>query len=131
MKRAGRDRDKASFDCVAAVRRYQPARFVGQPAQFRDFGLEKRAFVKAEVTRDPFAVLENLRSLGVLLDWNVSNLLKEGQIDIALDVAGSSGIAVPIPGPTEVSGLLYNANVGNPVPQEAASDHQATEAAAD
>ena len=60
---------------------------------------------------DPLGVGKDFRGEGVAFLRDVAGLLQQGQIEIAFDVTLSAGIAVPVPGPAKISGLLDDANI--------------------
>ena len=97
----------------------------------RDFRLEEGIVVKVEVPSDCLAVVENFLCLGIFLDGHVTRLLKERQVDVALNVASGAGISVPVPGPAEVSALFDHADIPEAGFTKACPCQQTAKAAAD
>ena len=52
--------------------------------------------------------------MGVLLLGYVAGLLEEGQVNVRLDVALGSRVAVPVPGPANVAGLVDQPHILDP-----------------
>ena len=69
--------------------------------------------------------------MAVLFLGDVAELFEQRQIDVRLDVALRSGIAVPIPGAAEVAALLDDANVFDARFAQTRASEQAAEPAAD
>ena len=67
----------------------------------------------------------------VFLRWNGAELLEQGHVDVGLDVALDARVAVPVPGPAEVSGRFHDPEVADPGLLEAHAHQHAVEAAAD
>ncbi len=77
------------------------------------------------------AVGEDLTGARVLLLRDVAEFFEERQVDVRLDVAHRSGVAIPVPRAAEVATLLDEADVGDAAFAEAGAGEQAAEAAAD
>src|SRR5262249_39938064 len=108
-----------------------PARGGVVPARLRDLRLEAGVLVEVEVLADPLGMLEDLGREGVLFLRYVPRLFQERQIDVGLDVALGAGIAVPVPGSTEIPCLLDDAGIGDTHLLESRRGQQPPEAAAD
>ena len=59
---------------------------------------------------DLAAIGQDLWRAGIFLDRHIADLFEQGQIDIAFDVTGRAGIAVPVPGAAKVAALFDHAN---------------------
>src|ERR1700748_3980316 len=77
------------------------------------------------------AVLPDLGSLRVLFGRDVTELLEKGHIYVGLDVAGDSGVAIPVPGAADIGGLVDQPPVLDPELLAPRADQQAAEAGAD
>ena len=68
--------------------------------------VKERAGVQVKLTRDALAMLMDLRPVGESLRRHVAGFFQQGHIAIGVIVALNSRIAVPIPDPAEVAGML-------------------------
>ena len=93
--------------------------------------LEAGLLVEVEVLADPLGVLKDLRREGVSFLRDVAGLFEQRQIEVGFDVTLGAGIAVPVPGPAKIPGLLDDANVGDPDLLQPSRRQQAAKAAAD
>ena len=116
---------------VTAVGGDDPAADGVVPAHFGHFGLEARVAVEIEVTTDGLAVREDFRCFRVLLLRDVPDFLEKRQIDVRLDVAGRTGIAVPVPGAAEVATLFDHAEVVDAGLTQSGTGQQAAETTTD
>src|SRR5690606_20853381 len=130
QRAAGRD-NEAGADGVPPVGVNDPAGGIVIPAHLRHFGLEERIIIKAEMAADGTAVLENLGGLRVFLDRHVADFLEKRQIDIGFNIAGGTGIAVPVPCAAEITALLNQADPLYACFTQAGTGKQAAKAAAD
>ena len=80
---------------------------------------------------DGLTVREDLGAIGVLLLRHVAELLEEREVDVRLDVALRSRVAVPVPGAPEVGARLDHPEILHPGLAEARTDQEAAQAAAD
>src|SRR5262249_10605768 len=122
---------EARAQTIAAVGRDQPPAGVLVPTQCRDFGLQACTLVEPEVQRNVPAVREDLGRVRVLLLRDVAELLEERQVDVRLDVACRSRIAVPVPRSTDVAALLDQQEVVDPGLAQPGAHEQPAEPAAD
>ena len=67
----------------------------------------------------------------VLFLGDVAGLLQQRQVDVAFDVALGAGIAIPVPGASEVAALLDDADILDPGLAQTRRGQEAAEAAAD
>src|SRR5258708_7002345 len=80
---------------------------------------------------DTSRVLEDFGRIGVALLRHVAGLLEQRQIDVRLDVALRTGIAIPVPSAAEVAALLDNADTFHARFAKARRCEQTAEASAD
>ena len=111
VERPARHDDEARPEDIVAIGGNRPAPFLLVPARIFYLSLEAGPLVQVEVLADPLGVLENLRRKGVFFLWDVSGLFEQRQIYVGFDVTLGAGIAVPVPGPAKISGLLDDANI--------------------
>ena len=122
---------KARSEDIVAIGGNRPASVLVVPARLPDLGLEAGPLVEVEVLADPLGVLKNFRRKGVFFLRHVAGLFEQGQIDVGLNVTLRAGVAVPIPGPAKISGLLDEANIGDPGLLQPRRRQQAAKAATD
>src|SRR5215472_3975719 len=79
---------------------------------------------------DPLGMLEDLGREGVFFLRHIPRLFQEWQINIGLDVALRAWIAVPVPSPTEIPGLLDNTDIGDTDRLQPRCGEESTKAAA-
>ncbi len=132
VKRPVGHHHEARLQRVAAIGLDNPAGRGLVPGHPGHLGLEERAPVEVEVLADGPAVGQDLRRARILLHRHVAQLFQQRQVDVAFDVAGRAGIAVPVPGAAEVAALLDDPDVRNPglaqprggqLPAETAAHH--------
>ena len=125
-------RDEAGAHDIAPVGLNDPVPVVVVPAHGRDFRLEAGVVVEPKALADRSRVGEDLRREAVLLLRHVAEFLEQGQVDVRLDVALGTRVAVPVPSAAEVAALLDDADVldaglaqpgTGQEPAEAAADH--------
>jgi hypothetical protein len=95
--------------------------------------LDRREGVRVEVEgagQKP-GVLEDLRGAGVPLSRHEPGLLEEREVRVRLDIAHAARVAIPVPGATEVTRLLDDPKVGDPMPAEVDRREHSGEAATD
>ena len=122
---------KARPEDIVAIGGNRPAPVLVVPARLPDLGLEAGPLVQVEVLADALGVLKDLRRKGVFFLGYITRLFEQGQIDVGLDVTLGAGVAVPVPGPTKIAGLLDDANIGDAVLLQPRRRQQAAKAAAD
>ncbi len=83
------------------------------------------------MVRDPSAVVEDLRRVGVLLARHVPGLLEQREVHECRRVALGAGIAVPVPGAADIAALLDDAHAVDPGLLQAGAGDQPGESAAD
>src|SRR5437762_4549936 len=105
---------KARFEDIVAIGADRPAPFLIVPAHPFDLRLEAGSLVEVEMLPDPLGMLEDLRCEGVLFLRDIAGLFEQRQIHVGFDVTLGAGIAVPVPGPAKIPGLLDDANVRDP-----------------
>ena len=130
QRTSGQDH-KARADLIAAVGLDQPASLRLLPRHARDDGLEQRALVKTEVTADAARVLVDLRRTRIFAHRHVAGLFQQRQIDVALGVAGRTGIAIPVPGAAEIGSLFHDAEISDAGCAQTRTTQQAAETATD
>ena len=81
--------------------------------------------------RDALGIVADLGSLRVFPPGHEAGLLEERQIDVAFDIAGRSGIAVPVPRAAELAAFLDDADVVYARIAQPGAGKQAAEPAAD
>ena len=118
-------------ETVAAIGVNLPAPMILVPVQAGDFCAQKGIAVKVVVAGDTAGMLKNLRRAGILLHRHVAGLFQQRQVDIALDIARSARIAVPVPGAAEVATLLHHADIFEPRIAQPGCRQKAAETAAD
>ena len=132
MQRAVRHHHEARADRIAAIGRDGPAAVIVVPSQIGDLGLEKHVAVEIILLGDAVRVIADLGALRIFALGDEAGFLEQRQIDVAFDIAGGAGIAVPIPGAAERAALLdqpdvLDARLAQPrageQPAEAAADH--------
>ena len=101
------------------------------PTDFLHFGLQAGVAVQVEVFGDATAVRPNLGTLGVLLGRDVAELFEQRHIDVGLDVAGDSRVAIPVPGTADVGGLVDQPHILDAELLAPRANQQAAEAGAD
>ena len=114
VQRPTRHDHKARLEDIAAISGDRPAPRFLIPARLFDLRLETGPLIEIEVLPDPLGVRKDLRREGVLLLRDVAGLFEQRQIDVGFDVTLGAGIAVPVPSPAKIPGLLNDANVGDP-----------------
>ena len=124
-------RDKAGAHDIAAVGLDDPAAVVVIPAHGRDFRLEAGVVVEPKALADRSRVGQDLRREAVLLLRHVAEFLEQGQIDVRLDVALGTRVAVPVPRAAEVAAFLDDANVLDARLAQPRTGQEAAEAATD
>src|SRR5881628_2953773 len=105
---------KARLEDIAAIGADRPAPFLIVPTRLFYLRLEAGSLVEVEVLPDPLGVLKDLRREGVLFLRDIAGLFEQRQIHVGFDVTLGAGIAVPVPGPAKIPGLLDDANVRDP-----------------
>src|SRR5215471_2948148 len=123
--------DVARAQEVITIGADQPPALFLAPSDFPDQGLKESAAIQIVLLADAACVREDFRCEGVLLFGQVSGLLEQRQIDVRLDVALRSRIAVPVPGTAEVAALLDDAKVLHPRLAQTGPREQTAEAATD
>ena len=111
VQRAVGHRHKAGPHSVAAIGGDDPARALLIPGHGCDLGLETGIGVEVVLFGYGAAMGQNLRRACIFLCRHEADLFQQRQVDIALDVAGCAGIAVPVPGAAEVTALFDDPDV--------------------
>ena len=96
-----------------------------------NLGVEQRFVIQVVMLRDPIAMGENFRAAGIFLGRHIARLFEQRQVDHRGRVATHPGIAVPIPGAADPTGLVDQANVIDPGLLEPGAYHQAGHPGAD
>ena len=81
------------------------------PTDLVHLSLQARVGVQVVVLGDTTAVSEDLGALCILLGRDITEFLEQGHIDVRLDVASDSGVAIPVPGPADIGGLIDQPDV--------------------
>mmetsp|Transcript_126972 Transcript_126972/g.270714 ORF Transcript_126972/g.270714 Transcript_126972/m.270714 type:complete len:255 (-) Transcript_126972:217-981(-) len=88
-----------------------PHAFVILPPQSCDRRTEASVFVKAVRLRNELRVGEDFRLLGILHRRDVAELLAKRHVDVGLNVAHGSRVAIPVPSSAYVARLVEDSNV--------------------
>jgi hypothetical protein len=80
---------------------------------------------------DASAVRKYLVAFGVLLGWDVAQLLQQRHVDIRLDVTRYARVPVPVPGAAHVGGLVDEPDAAHAEFPQPGSGEQTTETGAD
>ena len=75
-------------------------------------------------------MIQNLRAARVFGHRHITGFFQQRQIDIALGVAGGTGVAVPIPSAAKVTGLVDDADVLISLGAQAGSGQESAKATA-
>src|SRR6516165_7573522 len=124
-------RHKPGADLVAAVGGDQPAGIACLPANLLYLGLQTCVTVQVVTLGDPAGVGQDFGAFRVLLGRDITELLEQWHIDVGLDVAGDSGVTIPIPGPANVGGLVDQPDVVDTELPASGPDEQPAEARTD
>src|SRR5581483_6150670 len=93
------------------------------PLELGDGRVEQRVVVEAVLLRDPLAVLEDLRTVRVLLAGHVAGLLQQGHVHERRRVTHRARVPVPVPRAADVTALFDDAHVLDAgLPQPGAGD---------
>ena len=103
---AGRVDEVARADLVAAVGADHPTRAALVPFARVDAGVEQRVVDQSVLRRDRVEVAPDLVAERVPRLRDVVHLLEHGHVDVRLDVAHHAGVAVPVPGAADATGLV-------------------------
>src|SRR5271166_657496 len=128
---AVRHRHKPGADLVAAVGGDQPAGITCLPANLLYLCLQTGVTVQVVMLGDPAAVGQDFSAFRILLGRHIPELLEQRHIDVGLDVAGDSGVTIPIPGPANVGGLVDQPDVVDTELPAPGPDEQPAEAGTD
>ena len=131
VQRAGAHAEERRGELIASVGADHPSLARLVPGERRDLGVEQRVVVEPEVLSDPLAVLEDLRSVRVLLGRHVAGFLEQRHVDERRGVALRARVAVPVPGPTEVTGFVDDAHVVDTGLLQPRAGHEPRETATD
>src|SRR5208337_4695058 len=96
---------------VVAVGGDDPSALVLAPGERLDLGLKAGVAIQIELLADAPRVGQDFRRVRVLLLGDVAGFLEQRQIDVRLDIALRTGIAIPVPGAAEVAALLDDADI--------------------
>src|ERR1700691_5171498 len=91
---------------VAPVGGDHPPGTARLPTYFLHLGLQTGVTVQVVVLGDAAAVGQDLITLGVLLGRDIAELFEQRHIDVGLNITGDSGVAIPVPGSTDVGSLV-------------------------
>ena len=100
-------------------------------ARVGDAGVEQRSPVQVEGPPEGLAVREDLRLEHVLHGGDRADLLEERQVDVGLDVARRTRVAVPVPGAPEVTAPLEDEEVVDALLRQARRSEHPGEPATD
>ncbi len=73
-------------------------------------GVEQTVGHEVEAVRDHLEVVQDLLPEGVAASGDVVELLEHREVDVGLDVAHDTGVAVPVPGPADAARLVDDAD---------------------
>src|SRR5579885_211701 len=127
---AGHDHE-AGAQAIVTIGRDNPSAFLVAPDHVPDLGLKQGSAVEIELLSDAPGVRQDFRRERIFLFGDVTGLFEQRQIDVRLDIALRARVAVPVPGPAEISALLDDANVLDSGLTQPRAREQAAEAAAD
>ena len=100
---------------VAATGCDPPASHLLVPFGPGDVGLEEGVGVEVERAGQEPGILEDLRGAGIALGRHEPGLLEERKVRVRLHIAHTARVSIPVPGATEVSRLLDDPEIGDPV----------------
>ena len=96
---------------VTPVRRHRPAARGLVPGGLTHGGVKQAALVEAIFLRHLLAVFENFEAGGELHGGEIFHLLQQWQIAVGFNIAGDTGISVPIPGAAHVAAFFAKPHV--------------------
>ena len=96
-----------------------------------DFGLEANVAIEIIFARDGAAIGKDFRCACVFLNRHIAGFFQQRQIDIAFNVASSTGITVPVPCAAKVATLFDDAHILDARFAQTRSGQHAAETAAD
>src|SRR5699024_2737133 len=123
--------DETGAHAVPAVGAHHPLVRCLVPFQVGDAGVEHHVAVQAEGLCDRHGVAADLLPRGVTPLRYGADLFQERHVGVGLDVAVADRVAVPVPGPTEVAGLVQHPDRLHAHLPELCAGQQAAEAAPD
>src|ERR1700733_3781813 len=119
----------ATVDLVAAMGADAPARQVLVPLRMRDSGVEEGVVRQAVPLGDPIEVTPDLVSRRVAACGDVVELLEHRHVDVRLDVTHDTGVAIPVPGSPDATGLVDDADALDSGLPEVGTDEDTGDAA--
>ena len=131
VQRAGAHGHEPGPDGVAPVGVHDPARAGLVPLEPLDRGRQQGVVVEPEGGGDALGLAVDLGGRHVLLGGDVAGLLEQRQVDHGRRVAHGPGVAVPVPGTTDVAAALDEHHVVDPGLGQPGTGAQPGEAAAD
>src|SRR5579885_2193641 len=116
---------------VAAIRLDDPAARGLVPGRRLDRRMEQAAVIEAELLRHRLAVLEDFEARSELHRRDVPHLFEQRQVAVGFDVAGDTGIAVPVPGAADVAAFFAESHVDETGVPQLVPEQQSAETGAD
>ena len=101
------------------------------PLRPGDPGVEQRVVDQVEVVGQSLEVEADLLAEGVTVRGHIAELFEHGQVDVGLDVAHHAGVAVPVPGAPDATGLVDDADLLDTGLAQVGPDGHAGDTAAD
>ncbi|MGY4470515.1 hypothetical protein ACVWWK_006224 [Bradyrhizobium sp. LB9.1b] len=126
---AGKD-DEARADAITAIGLDQPASLLLLPFHARDDSLKQCPPIETEVTADAARMFVDLGSPRIFAHRHVAGLFQQRQVDVALGIAGRTGVAIPVPGAAEIGGLFNDPEIIDAGRAQSRAAKQAAEATA-
>src|SRR5262249_26298098 len=105
--------DEFCPDHIVACGLDDPALGLLVPSHLADSRLKDGAVIEIEFISDHAAIFANFRSAGVAAPGHRACFFKQWQINVALYVAGDSGITIPIPAAAIVRAPLDDPDAGD------------------
>ena len=102
--------DELGAHRVTPIGRDVPSLGIAVPQRFDDRGLKHGEVVQVVLLRDRLAVGENLRPLGVVPCRDVVHLVEQRQVVVRNNIAGNTGVTVPVPGAADVGATFDDAD---------------------
>ena len=131
MQRAGAHADVVCGEGITAIGADQPDLLRIVPLKVGHTGVEQRVFIEAVMLPDARAMVTDFRGMGVFLARHVPGFFEQRHVDHRCGIALRARIAVPVPGPAEVTALLDDAVILDPRFLQPCADHQSAKAPAD
>src|SRR5262249_24219366 len=123
--------DEARAHLVTAIGLDDPASRVLVPARRLNRSVKQAVIVEPEMLRHSLAVFEDLKARSEFHRWDVTGLIQQRQVAVGFDIAGDTGIAIPIPGAADVAAFLAETHIGKAGLAQLLPQQQSAESGAD